>query len=400
MRRTTPWRRPPTGKWIPRSPSVASSSHRARTTTSPPNWSGRRGGPGHAAAPGCRRVSPRRVRGAQVAEPSAPGSRPPRPSAVWGLRAMRSMMLATTDLDHLRRSRAGACRPAARPDRFGPTPKRRGPVPASCEPHRPSSHSTSGCAATPTSTRSSDRARRPLGLPLRFAGDRACRSCRAAGPAAATAWSTMLDHRPSVSSKDSPAGAPLLKRALQAYRTDHAADAQELRSTWRTCCAPPSTCGTTTAWDEQSARNLDLAHRSGALTALPLALRHGSACCLGRRLRRRGLGRRRWRTARTSTTSCAPDLRIFLATSHSREETSRRRRPPDESTVGEGQSLRRSWARALLYDGLGRPRDALASTEIFDADPLRAQGSRCGPWSNWSRRRRLPVSKAWPRSSS
>jgi DNA-binding CsgD family transcriptional regulator len=171
------------------------------------------------------------------------------------------------------------------------------------------------------------------------------------------------------------AGAPLLKRALHAYRTEHTADAQELRSTWHAYRAALDLWDDD-AWDEQSARNLDLAHRSGALTALPLALRarFGLLLRAGDYAAAVSVGEQMEALTEAAGSQYAPDLQIFLAAWWGREEDVAR--IIDEATRelelrGEGQWLSAvRWARALLYNGLGRPRDALAATEMFDTDPL------------------------------
>ena len=172
-----------------------------------------------------------------------------------------------------------------------------------------------------------------------------------------------------------PAGAPLLKRALQAYRTDHAADAQELRSTWH-AYRTALDLWDDDAWDEQSARNLDLAHRSGALTALPLALRarFGLLLRAGDFAAAVSVGEQMEALTETVGSQFAPDIGMFLAAWRGREEDVTRiiDEAGDELQLrGEGQWLSAArWARALLYNGLGRPRDALMSTEMFDTDPL------------------------------
>ena len=172
-----------------------------------------------------------------------------------------------------------------------------------------------------------------------------------------------------------PAGAPLLKRALQAYRTDHAADAQELRSTWH-AYRTALDLWDDDAWDEQSARNLDLAHRSGALTALPLALRarFGLLLRAGDFAAAVSVGEQMEALTDAVGSQFAPDLGMFLAVWRGREEDVTRiiDEAGDELQLrGEGQWLSAArWARALLYNGLGRPRDALMSIEMFDTDPL------------------------------
>ena len=171
------------------------------------------------------------------------------------------------------------------------------------------------------------------------------------------------------------AGAPLLKRALQAYRTEHAADSQALRSTWHAYRAALDLWDDD-AWDEQSAQNLDVARRAGALTALPLALRArvGFLLRAGDFAAAVSLGEEMKAVTEAIGSQLAPYSGIMLAAWRGREEDVTRF--IDEATQeferrGEGQWLSAArWALAFLYNGLGRPRDALASTEMFDTDPL------------------------------
>jgi DNA-binding CsgD family transcriptional regulator len=171
------------------------------------------------------------------------------------------------------------------------------------------------------------------------------------------------------------AAAPLLKRALQAYRTDHAADSQALRSTWHAYRAALDLWDDD-AWDEQSAQNLDVARRSGALTALPLALRArlGFLLRAGDFAGAVSIGEEMEAVSEAIGSQFAPYSTMLLAAWRGREEDVAC--IIDEATEefelrGEGQwKSAARWARAFLYNGLGRPRDALASTEMFEADPL------------------------------
>ena len=119
-----------------------------------------------------------------------------------------------------------------------------------------------------------------------------------------------------------------------------------------------------------------MARKSGALTALPLALR----ARLGFLLRAGdfdaavSLGEEMQAVTEATGSQFAPYSGLLLAAWRGREEDVARFL--DEATNefelrGEGQwrSAAR-WARAFLYNGLGRPRDALASTEMFDTNPF------------------------------
>jgi DNA-binding CsgD family transcriptional regulator len=171
------------------------------------------------------------------------------------------------------------------------------------------------------------------------------------------------------------AAAPLLKRAVQAYRADHAADAQALRSTWHAYRAALDLWDDA-AWDEQSAQNLDVARRSGALAALPLALRArlGFLLRAGDFAGARSLGEELDAVSEAIGSQFAPYSGMLLAAWRGREEDVARiiDDATDEFELrGEGQWLSAArWARAFLYNGLGRPRDALVSTTMFDTDPF------------------------------
>jgi DNA-binding CsgD family transcriptional regulator len=171
------------------------------------------------------------------------------------------------------------------------------------------------------------------------------------------------------------AAAPLLKRALDAYRTVPAVEAQDLRSTWH-AYRTALDLWDDDAWDEQSARNLEVAHRSGALTALPLALRARFGLLLrsGDYAAAVSVSEQMEALTEAGGSQVAPDIAMFLAAWRGREEDVLRiiDETTDELEVrGEGQWLSAArWARALLYNGLGRPREAVASTETSDIDPL------------------------------
>ena len=67
------------------------------------------------------------------------------------------------------------------------------------------------------------------------------------------------------------AGAPALKAALRAFRDAQLAEEEELRWLWLACHIARA-LGDDVAWDELTARQVELARRAGALSLLPVAL--------------------------------------------------------------------------------------------------------------------------------
>src|SRR6185312_14717451 len=67
------------------------------------------------------------------------------------------------------------------------------------------------------------------------------------------------------------AGAPVLKDALHAFRDEPLSEEEELRWLWLACQIARA-LGDVAAWDEFTARQLELARRAGAFSLLPVAL--------------------------------------------------------------------------------------------------------------------------------
>src|SRR4029079_12952845 len=67
------------------------------------------------------------------------------------------------------------------------------------------------------------------------------------------------------------AGAPALKVALRAFRDERLSEEEELRWLWLGCRIARALADDG-AWDELTARHLELARRAGAFSALPIAL--------------------------------------------------------------------------------------------------------------------------------
>ena len=164
------------------------------------------------------------------------------------------------------------------------------------------------------------------------------------------------------------AGAPALKVALRAFRDQRLSEEDELRWLWLACRIARALADDG-AWDELSARHLELARRTGAFSALPVALtdrmlvelfsgRIGTAMSLAAESDAVVEATGSPVTLRTSIVLANwrghdPEA-VALIEAH-RQDVLRR---------GEGLFLAASdWGSAIRYNGLGRYEDALAAAE-------------------------------------
>jgi DNA-binding CsgD family transcriptional regulator len=174
------------------------------------------------------------------------------------------------------------------------------------------------------------------------------------------------------------AGAPALKVALRAFRDDRLSEEDELRWLWLACRVARALADDG-AWDELTARHLELARRAGAFSALPVALtdralvelfsgRIGVAMSLAAESDAVVEATRSHLTLRTSIVLAnwrGQDAEAVALSDARRQDVLRR---------GEGLWLAASdWGSAIRYNGLGRYQDALAAAERA-ADPGRGLG--------------------------
>src|SRR5215468_6186360 len=163
------------------------------------------------------------------------------------------------------------------------------------------------------------------------------------------------------------AGAPALKVALRAFR-DEPLSEEELRWLWLACRIARALADDE-AWDELTARHLDVARRAGAFSALPVALtdrvlvelfsgRIGVAMSLAAESDAVVEATGSHLTLRTS---------IVLANWRGRDAEALaliEARRKDVLRRGEGLWLAANdWGSAIRYNGLGRYEDALAAAE-------------------------------------
>ena len=164
------------------------------------------------------------------------------------------------------------------------------------------------------------------------------------------------------------AGAPALKVALRAFRDEPLSEEDELRWLWL-ACRVARWLADDGAWDELTARHLDVARRAGAFSALPVALtdrvlvelfsgRIGVAMSLAAESDAVVEATGSYLTLRTS---------IVLANWRGRDAEAQaliEARREDVLRRGEGLWLAANdWGSAIRHNGLGRYEDALAEAE-------------------------------------
>jgi DNA-binding CsgD family transcriptional regulator len=192
--------------------------------------------------------------------------------------------------------------------------------------------------------------------------------------------------------KGYPAAAPMLKRALSAFRSESISQDEEIRWLWLACHTAYE------FWDDQtwlafSERLVELGREAGALTELPIALDSLAAAKLfaGQFATAASLVQEGKAITEATGSHPTPYGPVLLAACQGREpEASQLIEASTEGVVrrGEGMGLTViQWASALLYNGLGRYEDALAAAQQASGHPhdrnrvlaeLVEAASRCG----------------------
>jgi DNA-binding CsgD family transcriptional regulator len=164
------------------------------------------------------------------------------------------------------------------------------------------------------------------------------------------------------------AGAPALKVALRAFRDEPPPEEDELRWLWLACRIARALADDE-AWDELTARHLELARRAGAFSALPVALtdrvlvelflgRIGAAMSLAAESDAVVEATGSHMTLRTSIVLAnwrGRDAEAVALIEAHRQDVLRR---------GEGLWLAATdWGSAIRYNGLGRYEEALTAAE-------------------------------------
>jgi DNA-binding CsgD family transcriptional regulator len=186
---------------------------------------------------------------------------------------------------------------------------------------------------------------------------------------------TLLDGLAVLCTDGYAAAAPLLRRAAQAFATDELAMDEALGSAWLAAAAAASLWDDV-HWDVLTRRHLEFARSAGALSALPLALNTRTVVHLftGDLAAATSLVEETRSVTEVTRSTLAPYGEIGLLALRGDPE---RAEPviqdclDDVLARGEGVGVNMAlWARAVLSNGLGRYREALAAAREAAADPL------------------------------
>jgi DNA-binding CsgD family transcriptional regulator len=170
-----------------------------------------------------------------------------------------------------------------------------------------------------------------------------------------------------------PVGAPMLKRAVRAFRDEALPAADALR--WL-----PFACRMSrAAWDDESwhalsVRLIELARQAGALAALPDALQDGTALrlAIGETAMAAAMAREAETVAEATGNPLWPYGALLVAAWRGQEAEASRlvaAGTPDLAAHGGGQRLTATlWATAVFSNGLARYDEALAAAEQANED--------------------------------
>jgi DNA-binding CsgD family transcriptional regulator len=163
-------------------------------------------------------------------------------------------------------------------------------------------------------------------------------------------------------------GAPILKRSVSAFRSEHISRDESLRWLWLACRAA-ALLWDDESWDVLSARFVELAREVGALSVLPLALstRSGALVFAGEFTVAASLVEEAAAVNEATGSSRAPRSPSQLIVAATTEVVRR----------GGERGLSSHWATAVLDNGLGRYDESLAAARQA-ADDQNATWSRNG----------------------
>jgi DNA-binding CsgD family transcriptional regulator len=169
--------------------------------------------------------------------------------------------------------------------------------------------------------------------------------------------------------------APLSRRAVQAFATEHLTLDEALRAAWL-AAATAASLWDDGCWDVLTRRHLELVREAGALSALPLALNTRAVVHLftGDLAAATSLVDQTRALTGVTGSRLVPYAEIGLLALRGRAERAEpliRDRLADVVARGEGVGVTMlQWARALLYNGLGRYHEALVAAREAAEEPL------------------------------
>src|SRR5712692_7568178 len=179
------------------------------------------------------------------------------------------------------------------------------------------------------------------------------------------------------------AGAPMLKQAVSAFRSEDLSREEGLRWLWLACHAA-GLVRDYESWDALSARQVKLARDAGSLTALPIAFntRAGVHLFAGQFSEAASMVAEAESVTEATGSSIAPYGALALAALRGREADASElieAGTKDVERRGEGEGLSFvQWATAVLCNGLGRYEEALAAAQKASED------SPADLFANWA----------------
>ena len=195
-------------------------------------------------------------------------------------------------------------------------------------------------------------------------------------PEPARAPDLLLDGLALVATDGYPAGAPVLKRAVSAFRGDEVSQDEGLRWLWQACYAA-GLVWDYESWDVLSERHVKVATEAGALMAMPVALnvRALSHLVAGQFAAAGALVAQVEAVTEATGSSIAPYAALALAALRGRESQAAElieASAKDVERRGEVEWLTfAQLATAVLYNGLGRYEHALAAAQrASEGSPL------------------------------
>jgi DNA-binding CsgD family transcriptional regulator len=207
---------------------------------------------------------------------------------------------------------------------------------------------------------------------------------RAAAPSqAARAPDLLLDGLAQVITAGYTAGAPMLKQAVSAFRNEDASREEGLRWLWQVCHAA-GLLWDYKSWDVLSARRAELTRNAGALAALPIAYstRVGVHLFAGEFAAAASLVAEVESITEATGSGIASYGALALAALRGQEAEAFQLievATSDAERRGEGEALSFvQWATAVLCNGLGRYREALAAAVHASED------SHADLFANWA----------------
>ncbi len=193
----------------------------------------------------------------------------------------------------------------------------------------------------------------------------------------------LLDGLALLISEGHQAGAPMLKQAVSAFRSEDISREEGLRWLWLACHAA-GLVRDYESWDALSARQVKLARDEGALTALPIAFntRAGVHLFAGEFSEAASMVAEAESVTEATGSSIAPYGALALAALRGREADASElieAGTKDVERRGEGEGLSFvQWATAVLCNGLGRYAEALAAAQQASED------SPADLFANWA----------------